>query len=100
MTFYAEPIRSQSYFIAAVAGGGGGPAVVVTETGTDPAGKGEPSTGVRAPVGELARGVHCHRHGCRYVSIFTTANDIIRELVGVPDADAALKALDGLLSRT
>lgn len=28
-----------------------------------------------------------------YVPIFTTAKDIIRELVGVPDADAALKAL-------
>ncbi len=28
-----------------------------------------------------------------YVPIFTTANNIIRELVGVPDADAALKAL-------
>jgi hypothetical protein len=28
-----------------------------------------------------------------YVPIFTTANDIIRELVGVPDADAALKTL-------
>jgi hypothetical protein len=28
-----------------------------------------------------------------YVPIFTTAKDIIRELVGVPDADAALKTL-------
>jgi hypothetical protein len=28
-----------------------------------------------------------------YVPIFTTAQEIIRELVGVPDADAALKAL-------
>ena len=28
-----------------------------------------------------------------YVPIFATANNIIRELVGVPDADAALKAL-------
>jgi len=28
-----------------------------------------------------------------YVPIFTTAKDIIRELVGVPDADAALKSL-------
>jgi hypothetical protein len=36
-----------------------------------------------------------------YVPIFTTANDIIRELVGVPDADDALKALaDGALRIT
>lgn len=28
-----------------------------------------------------------------YVPIFTTANNILRELVGVPDADSALKAL-------
>src|SRR5882762_4481915 len=28
-----------------------------------------------------------------YVPIFTTARDIIRELVGVPDADEALKSL-------
>src|SRR6266850_5217357 len=28
-----------------------------------------------------------------YVPIFTTAKDIIRELVGVPNADAALKCL-------
>jgi hypothetical protein len=33
-----------------VAGGGCGPAVVVTEVGTDPAGKGEPAIGVSAPV--------------------------------------------------
>jgi hypothetical protein len=50
MTFCAEHILPQCYFVAAVAGGGGGPAVVVTESEPDPAGKGEPVTSVSAPV--------------------------------------------------
>ena len=46
------PVSQQSYFLQAVAGGGVGPAVVVTERGADPApaGKGEPASGVSAPV--------------------------------------------------
>ncbi len=45
-----EKHRSQFYFLAAVAGGRGGPAVVVTDQGCNPAGKGEPASGVSAPV--------------------------------------------------
>ena len=45
-----ESLPQGGYFFAPVTAGAGGPAVVVTESGPDPAGKGEPKTGTSAPV--------------------------------------------------